>query len=243
LLASYLTLIGFGPEGWGGQLVLATVTTLAVSVAAYAVGLVFGTIGAWAKLSDFASARGAADVYTTVLRGIPDLLVIYLFYFGGSQVLTSLAHTLGQSGFWGLSPFTVGALAVGIVSGAYQTEVLRGAYLAIPSGEIEAARAVGMSRLLMLRRIIAPRALRFALPGMGNVWQQVLKESALISVTGLTEILRQIHIGAGSTHRPFDFYITGFLLYLLLTTLSGTCLRGAERWTLKSERGPVAVRA
>ena len=238
MLASYLTLIGFGSQGWGWQLCLATLTTLAVSVAAYVVGLLFGTIGAWAKLSDLGVARGAADVYTTVVRGIPDLLVIYLFYFGGSQVLTSLAHALDQPGFWGLNPFTVGMLAVGIVSGAYQTEVLRGAYLAIPGGEIEAARAVGMSRLLMLRRIIAPRALRFALPGMGNVWQQVLKELALISVTGLTEILRQIHIGAGSTHLPFDFYITGFLLYLLLTSLSGICFRGAEFWTLKSERRP-----
>ena len=95
-----------------------------------------------------------------------------------------------------------------------------------------------MSRLLMLRRIIVPRALRFALPGMGNVWQQVLKESALISVTGLTEILRQIHIGAGSTHLPFDFYITGFLLYLLLTSLSGICFRAAEFWALRSDRRP-----
>jgi octopine/nopaline transport system permease protein len=233
---SYLSLIGFGPQGWGGQLLLATLTTLAVSVSAYAVGILFGVAGAWAKLSGLASAQWAADVYTTVLRGIPDLLVIYLFYFGGSQVMTSLAHGLGASGFWGIDPFMVGTLAVGIVSGAYQTEVLRGAYLAIPPGEIEAARAVGMGRMLMLRRIIAPRALHFALPGMGNIWQQVLKESALISVTGLTEILRQIHIGAGSTHLPFDFYITGFVLYLILTTLSGTCFRGAEVWSMRGQR-------
>jgi octopine/nopaline transport system permease protein len=162
--------------------------------------------------------------------------VIYLFYFGGSSALSAVAHMLGNQGFFGLNGFLVGMLAVGIVSGAYQTEVLRGAYNAIPHGEIDAATAVGMGRLLMLRRVIAPRLLHFALPGMGNVWQQVLKESALISVTGLVEIMRQVHIGAGSTRRPFEFYITGFLLYLILTTLSGALFRAAERRSARHER-------
>ncbi len=235
-MASYFTLIGFGPTGWGWQLVLAAWMTLSVSAAAFATGLVCGTAGAWAKLSRSGAARRAGDFYTTVMRGIPDLLVVYLFYFGGSEVLTSTARLFGQEGFWGPNSFIAGMLAVGIVSGAYQTEAIRGAYHAIPRGEIEAARAVGMPPFLMLRRIIAPRVLRFALPAMGNVWQSVLKESALISVTGLTEILREIHIAAGSTSRPFDFYLTGFALYLILTTLSGAALRGAERWTLRGER-------
>jgi octopine/nopaline transport system permease protein len=233
---SYFTLIGFGPTGWGWQLVLASWMTLSVSATAFFIGLVCGAAGAWAKLSRSVAARGAGEFYTTVMRGIPDLLVVYLFYFGGSELLTSAARLLGQSGFWGLNSFMAGALAIGIVSGAYQTEAIRGAYNAIPRGEIEAARAVGMPGFLMLRRIIAPRVLRYALPAMGNVWQSVLKESALISVTGLAEILREIHIGAGSTSRPFDFYVTGFGLYLILTTLSGTAFRGAERWTLRGER-------
>ena len=212
--------------------------TMSVSASAFVASLVFGALGASAKLSHSAVARGIADVYTTVLRGVPDLLVIYLFYFGGSQLLTTIGHLLGAQGFLGLNGFMVGTLAVGIVAGAYQTEVIRGAYLAVPPGEIDAARSVGMGRLLMLRRITGPRTLRFALPGMGNVWQQVLKESALISVTGLAEIMRQIHVGAGSTHLPFDFYITGFFLYLALTTLSGFAFRGAEARTMKSERRP-----
>ena len=235
-MAGYFTLIGFGPTGWGWQLVQATLMTISVSASAYLTGLVFGTLGAWAKLSGSRAAHFGGDVYTTVVRGVPDLLVVYLFYFGGSEVLTAAGRMFGQEGFFGLNGFMVGTLAVGVVSGAYQTEVIRGAYVAIPRGEIEAARAVGMGRLLMLRRIITPRVLRFALPGMGNVWQQVLKESALISVTGLAEIMRQIHIGAGSTRQPFDFYITGFLLYLLLTACSGFCFRGAETWSLRPER-------
>ena len=236
MLLDYLTLVGFGPTGWGLQLLRAAAMTLAVSAAAIATGLVFGTLGAWAKLSGSRLAARAGDIYTTVIRGVPDLLVIYLFYFGGSQVLTSAGHWFGNEGFLGLNPFLVGALAVGTVSGAYQTEVIRGGFLSVPRGEIEAARAVGMGRLLMLRRIIAPRTLRYALPGMGNVWQGVLKESALITVTGLVEIMRQVHIGAGSTHRSFEFYITGLLLFLALTTFSGFGFRGAERRTQSYER-------
>jgi octopine/nopaline transport system permease protein len=125
----------------------------------------------------------------------------------------------------------VGVLAVGIVSGAYQTEVLRGAYRAIPRGEIEAARVSGMGGAMMLRRITGPLALRTALPGMGNVWQMVLKESALISVTGLVDLMRQTEVAAGSTRLPFLFYAAAAGLYLVLTTVSGALFRGAERST------------
>lgn len=235
-MAAYFTLIGFGPTGWGAQLAWATLMTIAVSAAAFATGIVFGVFGAWAKLAGGRMIRGVADGYTTVLRGIPDLLVIYLFYFGGSSVLTSLGKMLGRDGFIGLNGFLVGMLAVGTVSGAYQTEAFRAAFMAIPRGEIEAARAVGMGRALMLRRIIAPRALRFALPGMGNVWQQVLKESALISVTGMTELLRQIHIAAGTSRLPFDFYMTGAALFLALTSVSGLLFRLSEWRTQRHER-------
>jgi octopine/nopaline transport system permease protein len=110
--------------------------------------------------------------------------------------LTALAHLLG-AGFVGVNSFAAGAIAVGVISGAYQGEIFRGAYHAIARGELEAARSVGMPRMLLFRRIIVPQALRFAIPGLGNVWQLALKESALISVVGLTEILRQAQVGAG----------------------------------------------
>lgn len=237
-MGSSLELFGFGPQGWGHQLVLATLMTLAVSASAFFTGIVFGTLGAWAKSSRAVLPRTIASGYTTIVRGVPDLLVIYLFYFGGSSAISAIAHGLGAEGFFGLNGFLVGTLAIGLVSGAYETEVLRGAYTAIPHGEVEAARAVGMGRWLMLRRIIAPRLLRYALPGMGNVWQQVLKESALVSVTGLVEIMRQTQIGAGSTRQPFAFYIGGFCLYLLLTSLSSTLLHAAEQYSSRSERRP-----
>ena len=229
-------LVGFGAGGWGVEIITATLMTLAVSLCAFLFGMVFGTLGAWAKLSGSLVARTIGDVYTTVLRGIPDLLVIYLLYFGGSAALTAVGRTLGAQGFVGVNAFLTSALAVGIVSGAYQTEVFRGAYLAIARGELEAARAVGMRPLLMLRRIVAPQVVRFALPGMGNIWQLVLKESALISVTGLVELLRQSQVAAGSTRQPFPFYITAMAMYLLLTTASSRLFLWSEARALRGVR-------
>ena len=230
--------LGFGPQGWGAALLTAAAITLAVSVCAFFAGLALGTVGAAAKLAGGPVLRAAATAYTTVLRGVPDLLVIYLFYFGGSAAMTQVAAWLGGSGFFGLDGFAVGVLAVGIISGAYQTEVLRGAFLAIPRGEIEAARVCGMGRGLMLRRVTGPLALRTALPGLGNVWQLVLKESALISVTGLVDLMRQTEVAAGSTRLPFLFYATAACLYLTLTTASAALFRQAERG---ARRGAVAA--
>ena len=221
-------LIGFGPAGWAPLLLWAALTTVAVSATAFAGGVAVGALCAWAKLSGSRAARGAAMAYTTVLRGVPDLLIIYLFYFGGSELLTAVGHWMGQGGFIGLNGFTAGALSVAVVSGAYQTEVIRGAVASVPPGQLEAARALGLERVQAARLVLAPQVLRAALPGMGNVWQVVVKESALVSVTGLVELLRQVNIAAGSTRQPFLFYMTGAALYLLITTASGILFRIAE---------------
>jgi octopine/nopaline transport system permease protein len=233
---SYLELMGFGPNGWGPALLWAAGMTIAVALCGFLVGAFIGTVVAWGKLSRSLVARGVADGYTTVLRGIPDLLVIYLFYFGGSAVLGRIGGLFGYDGFIGVPAFVVGALAIGIVSGAYQAEVFRGAYQTLAQGEIEAAKSVGMHRWLMFRRIIAPQVLRYAIPGLGNVWQLVLKESALISVTGLVELLRQSQVGAGSTRRPFDFYLTAALIYLLITWVSTVFFQKAETRSLRGVR-------
>lgn len=218
----------FGAGGWAPTLLSAALITVALSVSGFALGALFGVPLAYARIGGGLAARASADAITTVLRGVPDLLVIYLFYFGGSGALTWIAHALGYDGFLGLPTFLTGALALGVVSAAYQAEVFRGAYNAIPRGELEAARAAGMLPLLMFRRIIAPQALRHALPGLGNVWQLILKDSALISVIGLVELLRASQIGAGSTRQPFLFYSAAFLLYLLVTSLSGQLFLRAE---------------
>lgn len=233
---TFVELMGFGPTGWGGAMVAAAGMTVVVAVLGFVAGGVVGTLVAWAKLSGNMAARLLAEGYTTLLRGIPDLLVIYLFYFGGSAALTAIGRAFGASGFVGVPALATGALALGVVSGAYQAEVFRGAYLALSRGELEAARSVGMSRALMFRRITGPQVLRYAVPGLGNVWQLVLKESALISVTGLVELLRQSQIGSGSTREPFPFYLTAGALYLVITSISTFGFNRLEAWTLRGVR-------
>lgn len=230
---SIFELIGFGPRGWGLALVVATGMTLAVASCGFLVGSAVGAAIASAKLSANRVLRSLGDGYTTLLRGIPDLLVIYLFYFGGSAALGAAGKLFGAHGFIGMPAFMTGVLAIGIVSGAYQAEVLRGAFNMVARGELDAARSVGMGRWLRLRRIIAPQVLRYAIPGLGNTWQLVLKESALISVTGLVELLRQSQVAAGSTRQPFDFYMVAAFLYLVITVASTQLFKHAERRSLR----------
>ena len=231
-------LIGFGPEGWGAALITGAGMTLVIASSGFLIGAVIGVLGAWAKIKGNRWVRGLADGYTTILRGVPDLLVIYLFYFGGSMLITAAARLLGVEGFVGLPGVLAGAMAVGVTSGAQHTEVFRGAFGAVSPGEIEAAHACGMSRLVRLRRIIAPLTLRHALPGLGNVWQVVLKESALVSVTGVVELLRQTQIAAGSTRLPFDFFMIAAVLFLVISSVSGLVLYVAERRFSRSARRP-----
>lgn len=231
-----IEMLGFGPQGWGGVLLLAALMTVVLTLAALAVGAVTGAAIAAAKLSRFCVARVLGDVYTTVFRGVPELLVIYLFYFGGSTLVTTVGQWFGAEGFIGVPPFVIGALAVGMISGAYQAEVYRAAVLAVSRGELEAARAMGMAPLTVFRRILIPQVLRFALPGIGNVWQLSLKDSALISVTGLAELLRTSQVAAGSTHQYFTFFVAGGALYLVMTGISNRIFNKAEAQVGKSFR-------
>ena len=231
-----LTTLGFGQGGWGGLLLLGALMTLAVTLVALAIGAVIGSVVAWAKLSRGVLPRFLGDAYTTVFRGVPELLIIYLIYFGGSRGVSAIGAMFGAQGFIGLPAFLAGAIGVGLISASYQAEVFRGSFLAVAAGEIEAARAIGMPQFLRFRRIIVPQVLRFALPGLGNVWQLSLKDSALVSVTGLAELMRQSQVAAGSTHLYFTFYIAGGCLYLVLTTLSDRVFGAAEKRVAKSFR-------
>ena len=226
---SLLQMIGFGPTGWGGLLLVAALMTLCVTAVALLIGAILGSLVAWAKLSGSRTLRAIGGTYTTVFRGVPELLIIYLVYFGGSSAVTAIGTAMGYEGFLGLPSFAAGALAVGIISGAYQAEVFRGAYLAIPKGELEAAQAIGMNRGLRFRRIIGPQVFRFAIPGIGNVWQLSLKDSALVSVTGLADLMRTSQVAAGSTRQHFLFFIVGGCLYLIMTSFSDRIFNSAEK--------------
>ncbi|MEI5677238.1 MULTISPECIES: ABC transporter permease [Mesorhizobium] len=235
-----LTLIGFGPDGWGLALARAGLMTLYVSVSAFFCGLMLGTLIAWARVAGNWPLRKLAEIYVTIFRGVPDILVIYLFYFGGRQVVTAVGTALGLPGPFDISGFVSGMLAIGLISAASQSEVLRGAYQAVPKGTIEAGRVSGMTRFTLFRRIIAPQAMVTAVPGMGNQWQSVIKESALVSVTGLVETMRQVSVAAGTTQEHFLFYAAGGVIYLIITTLSDQFFRLAEKRSLRGhEQGGV----
>ena len=221
-------IFGFGPGGWGLALLEGAAMTLLVSACGLMIGAALGALVAWARLSGVRLAGAAGEAYAALFRGLPELLVVYFVYFGTSTLLTGAANLAGYQGFVGVPSFLAGSLAVAVISGAYQAEVFRAAYLAIARGELEAAVSVGMNRLLMFRRIIAPQVLRFALPGLGNLWQVALKDSSLISVTGLSELMRVSQIGAGSTHQPFAFYLGGMALYLVMTLISNRAFDAAE---------------
>jgi octopine/nopaline transport system permease protein len=233
----FIGLLAFGDTGWGDEMLKGALMTVLVSISAMAIGLVVSVFGTMSKLSSNGFIRGIGNTYTTIVRGIPELLVIYLLYFGLNNAVMGVAKgVFGYNQYIELPVFLVAALAVGLISGAYSTEVIRGAFLAVPKGQIEAAKSVGMNRFLIFHRVLVPQVLRYALPGLGNVWQLTLKDTALIMVTGLVEIMRQAHIGAGSTHEPFVFYITAALLYLVLNTISSYALNGAENWANKGVR-------
>jgi octopine/nopaline transport system permease protein len=231
-----MELLGFGANGWGDEMARAALMTLMVSVCAFSLAIVIGTLCAAGKLSRHKPLRILLDVYTTLGRGIPELLIIYLLFFGGSGAVMFLARLFGYHGYIEINAFTAGVVAIALINGAYQTEVFRGAVLAIPKGQIEAALSIGMSDRLLLRRVLAPQVLRLALPGLGNCWLSALKETALVSVTGLVEIMRQAYVAAGSSQKPFIFYSVAAVLFLLLTSLSGFGFRRAERWAGRGVR-------
>ena len=200
---------------WGGNLLWGAVSTLQISFCAYALGLVLGLAGAVGKLSGGPILRGMLNGYTTLVRSLPELLLIVILFYLGTSTLNSI---LGQYGIRvHINGFVAASAVLGIVSGAYQTEVLRGAIQAIPVGQIEAAKAYGMSPWLRFRRIVLPAMLPFAIPGMSNLWLNITKDSALVAVVGYTELTLATRQAAGGTKWYFTFFLAGALLYLLIS--------------------------
>ena len=215
-----MELIAFGKTGWGDELLIATLMTLAVSVTAMIIGFIFALIFTPLKLSKNKLLNIIANFYTTVIRGVPELLVIYLFFFGGSGAIMYVASIFGYNEYIEINAFLTGAFSIGIISGAYSTEVFRGALQSIDKGQFEASNVLGFNKLIRFYKIILPQMLRLAIPNLSNIWQITLKDTSLISVTGLVEIMRQSYIAAGSTRDPLFFYTLAAVLYLMLTFLS-----------------------
>ncbi|WP_284180009.1 ABC transporter permease subunit [Rhabdaerophilum sp. SD176] len=206
------------------QLLTGAGLTILVAVASLMLATGIGLLGAMAKLYGPRVTKIALGAYTTVMRGIPDLVVILLIYFGGTVTLSKL-----RGSYFEVEPFTAGVVALGIISGAYMTEVFRGAIQAVPKGQIEAARALGLRPFPLFTLVILPQAWRIALPGFGNQWLILLKHTSLISVVGLEELMRKSVIVAGATQQPFTIYSATAVSYLVMTILSMQALKRFER--------------
>ena len=229
-----MELLAFGDTGWGDELFYATLMTIAVAITAMLIGFFFALIFTPLKLSKNRFLNLIANTYTTIIRGVPELLVIYLFFFGGSAAVMFVASIFGYGEYIEINAFITGAFSIGIISGAYSTEVFRGAIQSIDKGQFEAANVLGLNKFGKFFKIILPQTLRLAIPNLSNVWQITLKDTSLISVTGLVEIMRQSYIAAGSTRDPLFFYSFAAVLYLLLTFLS---MKLINRLEAKYSRG------
>jgi len=227
---------GLNLQGYGWMLEIGARVTLKVAVCAMALALVCGMIGAWGKLSSIKIINTVANGYTTVIRGVPELILILLVYYGAPTLIQDTLALYDIEYIIDISPFIAGFITLGVIYGAFATEVFRGAYHAVPKGQIEAAKSVGMSRMLLARRILLPQMWRFALPGLGNVWMVMIKATALISVIQLPELLRNSDIAARAVRMPFTFYFAASLYYLAIVVVSMGLQHYAEAWASRGVR-------
>jgi arginine/ornithine transport system permease protein len=224
-------------KGYGPSILEGAALTVEAALAGLAVSVLLGLLGAFAKLAPAAPLRALATAYTTLIRGVPDLVLMLLVFFGGQMLMNNLAERLGWEHV-DVGPFAAGVLTLGFIYGAYMTETFRGAILAVPRGQLEAARAFGMRPALVVRRILLPQMLRHALPGLGNNWLVLLKATALLSVLGLDDMVRKAALAAGATRQPFTFYLAVALVFLALTTVSTLALAALERYARRGEARP-----
>ncbi|KVO99047.1 ABC transporter permease [Burkholderia ubonensis] len=209
---------------YGAQIAAGALVTLELAVAALCVGMLLGIAGASAKLSSMGWLRHATYALTNFLRGIPEFLILLICYFGLSHLLNAQFD-----GAFVISPFSAGVIALAVVFGAYSSEMFRGAFIAVPVGQIEAARAYGMTRLQTLWYVRLPQAWRICLPSLNNMWQNLLKDTSLVSIVGLEDMLRKANIAAQFTKQPFVFYVTVGIVYFGFLAASNPVFAWLER--------------
>ncbi len=227
-MPSGLELLSLSPPGWGGVMLAGLAASLQLAVGGYLLGLVIGIGGAFGKLYGGPILRDLLEVYTTVIRAVPELVLILLLYYAGTDAVSQLFLLVGLPAV-DISGLAAGIFVIGVVQGAYSTEVLRGAIKAVPPGQIEAARAYGMSPLQALRRVTLPAMLPYAIPGLANLWMIATKDTALLAVVGFSELTLVTRQAAGSTKAYMTFFLAAGALYLLVTLVSNIVIALIER--------------
>jgi His/Glu/Gln/Arg/opine family amino acid ABC transporter permease subunit len=217
------TLLAYLPLLARGALVTASLAVLSLALAT-----LLGGLGAAGRIGGGPVARGVVLAYTTVVRGIPDLVLLLLVYFGGQRLLNTALTATGLEAV-DLSTFWAGVFSLGFIYGAYLTETFRGAYMTVPRGQSEAARALGLGPVPRFGRVILPQLVRFALPGYANVWQVLVKSTAVVSVIGLQDLVGMADSAGKTTREPFLFFVAVLGFYLFITWVSTTVFEWAER--------------
>ena len=228
-------ILSFGSTGYGDELAWGALISVSIAILAYALGLTIGIIGALGKLEGSKLTRTVLEGYTTLVRAVPELILILLLFYAGTSALNVLLANLGL-GAVAINGFIAAVFVLGFVQGAYSTEVLRAAIQAIPIGQIEAARAYGMSPWLEFRRITLPALLPFAIPGLGNLWLIVTKETALIAVVGYTELALATRQAAGNTKMYLTFFLVTGAIYLAITLVSQQGFLWLEKRVRRGQR-------
>lgn len=211
-------------DGFFQQLAIGASVTLQLALCALILGLIFGLIGALAENSRISIIRAIATVFISGVRGLPELVVIFFVYFGGTLFFTKL---VGH--YVNVSSFIAGVLALALLFGSYASQTFRGSFLAVPKGQTEAARALGLNPLQIFLHIQLPQAWRHALPGLGNLWLVLLKDTALVSLIGLADLMNKAQIASSTTHKPFTFYLIAAVFYLFMTSISQLVLYKANQ--------------
>ncbi len=220
--------MNFDLYGFGPALAAGTLMTIKLALSALSVGLVLGLLGALGKTSPHKSLQWLGGGYSTLVRGVPELLWVLLIYFGTVNLMRSIGEYFNNPGLE-LNAFAAGTIALGLCFGAYATEVFRGAILAIPKGHREAGQALGLSKIRIFWRIILPQMWRIALPGLGNLFMILMKDTALVSVIGLEEIMRRSQIAVTSSKEPFTFFLVAAFIYLGLTVFAMSAMFFLEK--------------
>ncbi len=234
---AFVSLLTFGDTGWGDELLAGLWVTIRLAVMTLPLGLLIGLVIASASRSKNRAARGLGKAYVVLFRGLPELLTVFLVYNGAALLLNAALRSIDpEARFVELSPFIAGMTALGLAFGAYASEVLRGALQALDPGQAEAAHAIGMSHWQIVRRITLPQVWRFALPGLGNLWINLIKDTALVSIIALDDLMRAANVAVGVTKQPFTFYLVICLMYWVLCLISETLIGKLER---RANRGVV----
>ena len=238
-LAASLELLALSPPGWGATLLHGLGNSVMIALGAYALGMALGIMGAFGKLYGSPLTRDLLGLYTTLVRAIPELVLILILYFAVTDLVNQAMLALGY-GRIQISGVAAGITVLGVVQGAYATEVLRGAIQSVPPGQIEAARAYGMSPLMVARRVTLPLMLPAAIPGMANLWMIVTKDTALLAVVGFAELVQAARQAAGTTKAFFTFFMAAGVLFLCMSLLSNQVFARIEKWANKGTRRDAA---